>query len=218
MSTSNNQGGTDELWLTLTELAKREGVVKSVASERVTAFEAARLIKTKIGPRRSKLIELSQYLAARRATGDAAREAGAATKAADIDSPHDMTEATTPTAPAYRDAQTREKQIATYLKELELRERLGQLVPATDLEAVANKVGEVIVRVIDRIPSHADAVAAAVAKDGTLGAKARLKEIAREIRVATAAAMLELAKLAPSPASLDQLETLEIDAREQLED
>ena len=209
-----NTEQTDGLWLTLTELAKREGIAKSVASERVTAFEAAGHIKTKPGPRRAKLIELGQYLEAKRLTGDAAKEAGAVTKSLDLVSPpapDTLAEPAPSASPAYRDVQAREKQIASYLKELELRERLGELIRASEVIDAVQKCGETIVRVIDRLPSNADAMAASVAKDGTLGARARLKDCARDLRKALVVALRDLAKLAPPPVDLDALDALMLD-------
>src|ERR1700754_2643587 len=114
-----------ELWLRITELAKREGVAKSVISEKVKAWEAeeGNLVRVR-REGRSKLVELGTFLRAKQSTGNAAKEAG---------------------------PQTREKQIAAYLKELELRQRLGQLVPVADVEDAALKAGQAIVTVIDRI-------------------------------------------------------------------
>lgn len=181
--------GEGGLWLTITALAKREGIGKSAASEKVIALESDSLIKTKRGRGRQKLVNLAQYLMAIGKTGNAAQELAAETRAgADAD---DLPAAAD--QPTYRAAQTRKLQFEADLAELTLRQKLGELVPVADVEDAAAKVAEVIVRAIDRLATHAEAIAAAVGKDGVPGARAKLKEIAREIRTAAADAMTALA-------------------------
>jgi hypothetical protein len=95
-----------------------------------------------------------------------------------------------------RDHQERAARYAADLKYLDLEERLGRLVPVAEVEDAAQKCAEATVRVVDRLPTYADAIAAAVGKDGPAGARAKLKEIAREIRQAIAEAHGDLARKA----------------------
>jgi hypothetical protein len=134
---------------------------------------------------RSKLVNLAQYDRAVGETGDAVKEGAAATRADDGDAEKN---------PALRDHQARAAQYTADLKFLDLEERLGRLVPVAEVEDAAAKCAEATVRIIDRLPTHADAVAAAVGKDGPAGARAKLKEIAREMRQAIADAEGDLAR------------------------
>jgi hypothetical protein len=95
-----------------------------------------------------------------------------------------------------RDHQARAAQYTADLKFLDLEERLGRVVPLAEVEEAAAKCAEATVRVIERLPTYADTIAAAVGKDGPAGARAKLKEIAREIRQAIAEAHGELARKA----------------------
>jgi hypothetical protein len=175
------------LWLSITQLAELKGVGKPWISERVKALESAGRIATRVDGR-SKLVNLAQYDRAVGETGDAIKEGAAATRAEAEGDPEKN--------PALRDHQARAAQYTADLKFLDLEERLGRLVPVAEVEDAAAKCAEATVRAIDRLPTYADAIAAAVGKDGPAGARAKLKEIAREIRQAIAEAHGELARKA----------------------
>jgi len=186
------------LWVSITQLAELKGVGKPWISERVKALESAGRIETKIEGR-SKLVNLAQYDRAVGETGDAVKEGAAATRADDGDAEKN---------PALRDHQARAAQYTADLKFLDLEERLGRLVPVAEVEDAAAKCAEATVRIIDRLPTYADAIAAAVGKDGPAGARAKLKEIARELRTGIAEAHGELARKAEpmtlEPAAFDE--------------
>lgn len=173
-------------WISVAELARLKNIARQSAGERVDRLENEGKITVKRDGR-SKMINLAEYNFAVGEVGDASKEAGAATKA--------ISDADDGPAPNnhFRDAQTREKQYAADLKYLELNERLGKLVPADEVEAAAIKAAEDIISLIDRIAGQAEAVAAAVAKDGATGARTKLKEIARDVRQGIATAMAKLA-------------------------
>ena len=187
------------LWLSITQLAELKGVGKGWISERVKALESAGRIETKIEGR-SKLVNLAQYDRAVGETGDAVKEGAAATRADADDAEKN---------PALRDHQARAAQYTADLKFLDLEERLGRLVPVAEVEDAAQKCAEATVRIIDRLPTYADAIAAAVGKDGPAGARAKLKEIARELRSGIAEAHGELARNAEpmtlEPAAFDEI-------------
>ena len=184
MATELADLGAGGLWLTITELAKRERVGKPTVSEKVKALEAAGLITSKSGPRRTKLVNLAQYLTAKGNAGDAAAELAAETRG---DAP--PAEPVPSDKPTYRDAQTRKLQFEADLAELTLRQKLGELVPVAEVEDAAAQFAEAITRVVHRLASHAEAMAAAVGKDGVAGARAHYKENSREILTALADAM-----------------------------
>lgn len=79
------------------------------------------------------------------------------------------------------------------LAELEFNQRLGKLRPVDDITIGAQRCAEILMRQIGRITGRADQLAAMVAKDGVLGARAALRDIARELQRTASA---EFAKLA----------------------
>jgi DNA-binding IscR family transcriptional regulator len=170
---------SDGLWLSISDVAREKNVTRQAIAKRVDALVEAGKLETRPGPAGTKLVNLAQYDLAVGEVGDAARELGAETKADDEPSSN----------PAYRDHQAREKQYSADLKFLELQQRLGKLVEREDVERAADEAGELLVAVVDRLPTHAERIAAAVGKDGPSGARVALKEIAREVRTALADAI-----------------------------
>ncbi|MGO7576586.1 winged helix-turn-helix domain-containing protein [Rhizobium ruizarguesonis] len=130
--------GSDGVWLTIAELAKRKGISRQSASERINRLEQDGLIATRRDGR-SRLVELATFDRAVGQTGNAFREQGAETK-------RETTEQ--PTA-ALRDAQTQRAQYESKLKALDYAERTGQLVPIKGehgVETALVKATEVIIR------------------------------------------------------------------------
>jgi hypothetical protein len=195
------------VWLSITELAKREGVGKSTISERVAKLAAEDLELTKPGRGKQKLVNLARFLAAVGKAGDVAKELAAADRGAA--EPNDDDAAATP---AYRDAQTRDRLLASELKrlqiqreQLELAERLKQVVSVADLAQTMQEAGEMMVRAVDRVPGmYGDDIAAAVGREGNVGARGRLKLAMRELRQTISDA---LSKAASQPIDLPPDET-----------
>nr|WP_316228583.1 winged helix-turn-helix domain-containing protein [Bradyrhizobium sp. SZCCHNR2023] len=187
------------LWLTISDIARRKGKSKQAISKRVKTLIEAGLLQTKPGDKNTTLVNLAQFDRAVGQVGDAAKEQAAATRAAvKVDAPQDPHDGGGD-SPDYREHQAREKQYAADLKFLELQERLGNLVPVSDLADQANKCAEVLVRVFDRLPTFAEQMAASVGKDGAAGARASFKEIARELRTAAADAFRDLVGTTDAP-------------------
>jgi DNA-binding Lrp family transcriptional regulator len=183
------------LWESVAEVARRKGITRQSLNERVDRLASEGLIKVRRDGR-SKLINVAEFDRVVGEVGDAVKEGAAATRAEADDLEKN---------PALRDHQARAAQYTADLKFLDLEERLGRLVPVSEVEEAAVKCAESTVRVIDRLPTYADAVAAAVGKDGPAGARAKLKEIAREIRQAIAEAHGELARKA-EPVTLEPVD------------
>jgi hypothetical protein len=174
------------LWLSISEVARLKGKSRQAIAKRVAALVAHGLLDARPGKNGTKLINLAQFDRAVGEVGDAIKE-GAAETRAEIEAVE---------SPALRDHQARAAQYAADLKFLDLEERLGALVPVVEVEEAAAKCAEATVRIIDRLPTYADSIASAVGKDGPAGARAKLKEITREIRQAIAEAHGELARKA----------------------
>jgi len=196
MSVELAEHGHGGLWLTVTELAERQGLGKSTISEKVKALEAAGEIKTKRGRGRQKLVNLAQFLTAVGKAGDTARELGAEMRSPTPtpDQPDDAAP-----APGYRDAQTRKTQFEADLRELDLLQRQGELVAIVDLVPVAHESAEAIVAVIERLATGAPEMFAAANRDGERGVRAQYRRDARRIREAIADAFNRM--LAAFPAT-----------------
>lgn len=173
------------LWLSISEIARLKDKSRQAIAKRVDALVEAGKLQTRPGDGGTKLVHLAQFDRAVGDTGDAFKESAAETRA--------EVEADDSKNPALRDHQTRKAQYEADLKQMDLEERLGRLIPVVEVEDAAQRAAEAIVRVIDRLPSFAEKVAAAVGKDGPVGARGALKEIARKIRQSAAEAMGVLA-------------------------
>ncbi|WP_022722956.1 hypothetical protein [Rhodopseudomonas sp. B29] len=184
------------LWLSISDIARQKGKSRQAIAKRVAGLVEAGLVDTKPGGDGTKLVNLAQFDRAIGDTGDAVKEGAAQSRAeADIAPAGDG-------SPALRDHQARAAQYTADLKFLDLEERLGRLVPIVDVTDGANRAAELIIREIDRLPSHAETLAAAVGKDGPQGARVALKDIARDIRTVIAEAMGVLAGSA-EPLTID---------------
>jgi DNA-binding Lrp family transcriptional regulator len=162
------------LWLSVAELARLKNLSRQSVHERVRRLAEAGNLTTR-GEGRSLRVNLAQYDLAIGSTGDAAREAGTATKA--------MVDLDAPTSPTFRDAQTREKRYAADLKYLELQQRLGELVPVAEMKEAGVKMGEVVVNVVTRLPSHVEVLAAAFTRAGIPEMRSELNAIVYKMRV-----------------------------------
>lgn len=172
------------LWLSITELAKRENVTKQTIAEKVARLEFEGLIETRKGKRNAKLVNVAQYLAAVGRAGDAAKELAAADRS---DEPL--------ASPAYQDARLRDLLLVCDLKELELNRQLAAVVPVGDMSALATEIYQLLAAEIDRLEEYIPEMTAAVARDGVAGARALLKRMGRELRQRMADAIGNLGKV-----------------------
>lgn len=188
------------LWLSISEIAADRGKSRQAIAKRVASLVEAGKLETRPGPNGTKLVNLAQFDIAVGEVGDAIKEGAAETRA--------EAEADGDKNPALRDHQSRNARYTADLKFLELEEKLKRLVPVAEVEDAAIKCAEATVRIIDRLPSFADALAAAVGSAGPAGARGKLKEIARELRQGIAEAYGELARKAEpmtlEPADFDR--------------
>jgi biotin operon repressor len=185
-ATATASGLNAGLWLSIAELAQAKGTTRQNIHKRIERLLSAGLIDVRTEGR-SRLVNLAQYDRAIGATGDAAKEAAAETRAM-----NDADAGAEETSP-FREAQTREKQYAADLKFLELQERTGRLVPLDELKADCDELFSALAHALDGIPSFADEVSIAVGKNGPAGASAVLKQVARAIRQDCANALKALA-------------------------
>jgi hypothetical protein len=79
------------------------------------------------------------------------------------------------------------------LAQLEYDERVGKLLALEDVTRSMEKCAASVVRDLDQLPNHAEDLAAAFTRDGILGLRLALKEVARTVRQRMADNMTVLA-------------------------
>lgn len=161
------------VWVTCAELAKRKGISRQAATKRVAQLENDGKIETRRDGR-SRLVDLAAYDKAVGEVGDAVKEHAAETS-----------RERSAASPKMREAQIERAQYEARLKALDLAERQGQLLPIAGvhgIEAAAATIGEVLARDLDGLARHAEDILTAGTKEGVVGARRALKEIAAKIR------------------------------------
>ncbi len=166
------------LWMSVSELAKAKGVSRQSMHERVARLEQQGAITLRPGQGRAKLVNVAEFDRAAGETLDAVRALNGAAAAA-----------AGPADPVLAKEQARRAAYDADLKQLDLEERLGKLIPVADVEDAMTTCAETMVRGIEQLPGRADELAAAVARDGAVGARTLLKIIARELRESLARAL-----------------------------
>jgi biotin operon repressor len=183
------------LWLSISDIAEQKGKSRQAVHKRVAALEADGKLETRPGPNGTKLVNLAQFDRAVGETGDAFKEAAAETRS-------EAESNSEPSSPVLRDHQSRAAQYSADLKYLDLEERLGRLVPIDEAKEGGIKIGETVVKILGRLPSYAEQMTAAAVKDGVQAARALLKDIERDLRMAVAAELAEIIGAAV-PASIE---------------
>ncbi len=179
------------LWLSIAEVAKLKDVSRQGVHERVQRLEARGLISTRPGPGRTRLVNLAEYDAAVKETTDLVRSqnGGGAT----VQWPRSGSD-----SKILAHEQARRASYDADLKKLDLEQRRGELVAVAAVRDAAIQCGGVMVQLFDRLPSYADEIAAAVAKDGASGVRQFLKQLAHSMR---GRAAHEFEKMVPPPAA-----------------
>ncbi len=174
------------LWISISELARRRGISRVSAKERVDRLEAQGLVETRRDGNR-RLVEMAAFDRAVGETGVAAKELAVDT-AQGRGGQH---------AREYRDAQTERAQYEAQLKALDLAERKRLVLPIGGehgVEAATRKIADAFARDMERLTRYADELATAVSKEGVAGARRILKEVGHSIRQSVAARLAELAE------------------------
>ena len=163
-------------WLTISDLARERGVDKSAVSRRVARMEGLGLVTTRVQGK-AKLVNLAEFNRAAASTVDGVRELNGrgATGPPDAGAPNSDD-------PVLAREQARRVGYSADLAKLDLDERLGRLVEVEAVRLSLETCALELVRVIDQLPARADALAAAVAKEGVAGLRAALRAVARAWR------------------------------------
>ena len=175
----------DEIWLSISDLAREKNVDKAEISRRVAKLEADGRLQTRSGPNRTKLVCLQEYDRVAGEFTDLAKEQAAETSryGREADWGGDT---------RFRDAQTRRAQYEAGLKSIELRERLGQVVDITRAQEIIAEVGEEIRQPLEQLPLRADEINAAAVSGGVVAVRSKLKDIVFDLRTAIADALRKL--------------------------
>lgn len=175
------------IWISISELARRRGISKVSAKERVDKLEAKGLVTT-MRQGNKRLVELAAFDHATGSTGSAVKELAAETSK----------DRAAVASPAYRDAQTERAQYEAKLKALDLAERMKMVVPLKGehgVEAAAATIGAALVRDLESLPRMAEEFATAVSKEGVAGARRLLKEFVLKVRKDFAASLAIIADI-----------------------
>jgi len=193
MTDTTAHNSPDEIWVGISELARLKGVDKSWISRRVAALEELGKIETRDGPNRAKLVKLAQFDRAVGETTDLAKEQAAATARANRnDAADDDAPGVAGADPRYADAQRRKVHYEAEMKALEFGERTGQLVAIGEIETVIAEVAEELAQPIRQLPTRADEIAAAAARDGVAGVRVVLRDVTFALLKAMAQALRRL--------------------------
>lgn len=184
---SQEVGGRDGLWLSVSEIARRKCISKSALSRRVSRLEEQGLLETRPGPRCNvKLINLAALDRLCDETTDLAREMNGVADDRRRRDPNDPSF-------IYTQEQARKAAYDADLKKLELDERLGRLLPIEDLEIAAATTAETIVQILNSLPSMTDEIMAMARTSDTARLRQLLKKIVFDVRTALAHGMRDLA-------------------------
>lgn len=185
MPQTHSSGQAEGLWLPISEVARIKGVSKQAVAKRVDRLVEQGLISTRAGERGAKLVNVAEYDRAIGQTEDAVRALnGAGAASAPAPSRADGGD------PVLAREQARRAAYDADMKQMDLEERLGNILLLVDVQGAMALCAEKMVRVIEQLPSRSDDLAGAVGRDGATGARAELKKIARELREALARAMV----------------------------
>jgi hypothetical protein len=169
-------------WLTVSALARARGVDKAAISRRVARLEAAGALTTRCGEHGTKLVNVAEFSHAVEMATDAIREAnGRRSAGSDLvagETVDAVREAKGRNAGAARDGegvssaglvlsneQASKTAAQARLAQLDLAERLGQLLPLEKARQAARNAAERLRRGVDQMPARAEEVASALAKD-----------------------------------------------------
>lgn len=204
---TDDNGG---LWVTISEVARRRGVDKAVVSRRVAKLVADGVLTTLPGERGSKLVNLAAYDHATGATTDFGKVLGAETKKIMAGAPVSARTASYPVpsgadvlpegseagenADVVRHRAAKADQAVYDAEKAKLdyvtaRKLVLPIAGKHGVEEAMVAVAEKIVTAIERIPTRAADITAAVSNEGELGARKVLKDITHKLREMIAAEM-----------------------------
>jgi DNA-binding MarR family transcriptional regulator len=156
-------------WVSLSDLARALGRDKGGVSRRVSRFEAQRLINTRVGTAGQKLIRIDEYKRAVEAGGDAVQEVNGRKAGAARDG-----EGAPSAVLVLSRAQASKTAAQARLAQLDLAQRLGQLLPIEETRRAATDCSMRLRRTVTTMHIRAEEVADGLARDGSSFARTLL--------------------------------------------
>jgi len=170
------------VWISISDLAKRKGIHRQSAKERVDRLVERGVLETRFEGR-SRMVDLAAFDRAVGQVGDSTKEQAEETKRQiNIEE----------TTPRLRDAQTERAQYEARLKALDLAERQGELVPIKDLERALVRAATAITRILDQSLNWSGDLAEAAANGGQSAVSRVLRQKGQAQRQAVAKALADL--------------------------
>ena len=185
----------DDDWVSVSELARRKGISKQAVHKTVGRLVEQGLIQTKQGAGSSKLISFQAYEAAvgRTIDGIRAENGRASTPSTSQPSNTPVDARLTPSDKlVLSEQQARRTKIIADRQQILLETELKQLIRADEVSIAIDACAEVIIRSLDQLPTHADALVATAA-EGVFAVRAKLKELGAELRKSMERALTNLA-------------------------
>lgn len=193
-STVDGRSLHDGLWLSVTDLAREQKVKKQAISKNLKRWcRKGREIPTRKSGK-ELLVRVADYKRAAGETADQAKVAAEQTKKSASSEDGD---------PIYAREQARKMAIDADLRQLELEERLGLLLPVAQLREATITCASEIVRAIEQTASRADDLAAS-AKIPITQARAFIRAVQRDLRTRAATAFEKLSASATKREGADQ--------------
>jgi biotin operon repressor len=176
------------LMVSVSEIARMKGVSKQAVAKRVDQFEARGDLNT-VRERGQRMVPLAVYDRLVGETTDFSRQRGAIPTPPPADRTPEASVVGQSASSAYTAEQARKMRYDADLREIELGKELGKILLVEDVEQAMTKCAEIMVRRIEQLVGRADDLAAAVARDGSNGARIELRDMAKDLRKALADAM-----------------------------
>ncbi|MCX5513432.1 winged helix-turn-helix domain-containing protein [Kaistia algarum] len=181
--------------VSVSELARIKGVSQPAISKRLKRFVESGLITTRTEDGRTMVNLAAWDSVTQEATDPAkivARETVARVRGRRSTEPDDVSEPGSKD-PTYTQELTRKAGYDADLKEIEIGRLQGRLRDVVDIQTSAAKVGELMVRDLEQLPSFADDLAGALAAGGVQALREELKRRVRAIREGMARNLANLA-------------------------
>jgi hypothetical protein len=156
-------------WVTISELARLRGVDKAAISRRVARLEAAGALTTRPGPHGTKLVNVAEFDRTVETTGDAVRAANGRMAGAARDGL-----AVASAGLVLSRAQANKTSAQARLAQLDLAQRLGQLLPIEETRRAAADCSMRLRRTVATMHVRAEEVADGLARDGSSFARTLL--------------------------------------------
>lgn len=183
----------DAMW-TVSEVADRDGISKQAVSKRVRDLaERHDLLVERNGQGHVTALNVVQYDLLRERYGDPSQ-----VRLSRQEAPAGELPLATAPKDTIEEANRRRAWLDMEKRRLELAQITGQLVRADMVEAAVGKCCEEVVRLIDRLPQEADAVALAIRSDEVHLLRLALKGVAHRLRTKLAKAFEDLQAAAPA--------------------